>query len=155
VGEPLRFTGANPPVSLWPRYPNWQNAYDEEGLPDQDETTLRPADNQESIDDDVSFTAGDAVLANGESVPAMLGVLSGKLEWVYVYPDPSLDDCWVLSFDVPSQRWVAMNEDWFLQSAGIIRAPVNDASIFPIRVTSRLVLQHTGEKIEIEIEDPG
>ena len=50
---------------------------------------LCPADNQQTIDDEVSFTAGDAVLANGQIVPAMLGVLSGELGWVYVYPDSS------------------------------------------------------------------
>ena len=74
--ERLRFTGNNPPVGLWPRYPNWQNAYDEEGVPGQDETTLRPADNQQVIDDDVSFSAGDAALANGQirSGPAGSGL---------------------------------------------------------------------------------
>jgi len=155
VEERLRFTGENPPVGLWPRFPNWQNAYEEEGFPDQDETTLRPADNQETIDDDVSFTAGDAVLANGQIVPAMLGVLSCELGWIYVYPDPSLDVCWVLSFHVPSQRWTAMNDVWFLQGDGLVRVPVENSSVFPIRVTSRLPLQRKGEIITLEIESPG
>jgi hypothetical protein len=155
VEERLRFTGENPPVRLWPRFPNWQNAYEEEGMPGQDETTLRPADNQESIDDDVSFTAGDAILPNGQVVPAMLGVLSGELGWVYVYPDPAQDICWMLSFHVPSQRWVAMNDDWFLQSGGVVRVPVRGSTVFPIRVTSRLPLQRSGEVIAQEIDDPG
>jgi hypothetical protein len=33
--ERLRFTGENPPRSLWARYPNWENAIDEEGFADQ------------------------------------------------------------------------------------------------------------------------
>src|SRR5262245_52114629 len=51
--ERLRFTGENPPLSLWARFPNWQNAIEEETFPGQDETTLRPADNQQTIDDEV------------------------------------------------------------------------------------------------------
>jgi hypothetical protein len=155
VEERLRFTGENPPVRLWARFPNWQNAYEEEGLPGQDETTLRPADNQQMIDNDVSFTAGEAVMANGQRFPAMLGVLSGELGWVYVYPEPSQDVCWVLSFHVPSQRWAAMNDDWFLQGSAVMRVPVGDSAMFPIRVASRLPLERTGEIIAAEIEDPG
>jgi hypothetical protein len=155
VEERLRFAGENPPIRLWTRYPNWRNAIEEEGLPGQDETTLRPADNQQSIDDDVNFTAGDAVRANGQRVPAMLGLLSGELGWVYVYPDPSEDTCWMLSFHMPSQRWVAMNDDLFLQGDGLTRVPVGNSGVFPLRVTSRLPLDRTGEIIAAEIEVPG
>lgn len=143
--EHLRFTGKNPPLRHWDRFPNWQNTYEEEELPDQDETTLRPADNQATIDDDVSFTAGDAVLADGRSIPALLGVLSGEWEGIHVYPDPSQDVCWTLSFDVPSQRWKAMNEDWYLELDGVLRVPVGDTAVFPLRVSSRVPLQHTGQ----------
>ncbi|MFN0052766.1 MAG: hypothetical protein ACKV0T_11285 [Planctomycetales bacterium] len=153
--ERLRFTGENPPVRLWSRYPNWKNAYEEEGFPGQDETTLRPADNQLTVDDDVSFTAGDAVLSNGKIVPAMLGVDSGELGWVYVYPEPSSDDCWMLSFNVPSQRWLAMNDVCLLQSGGMVGVPVGDSAVFPIRVNSRLPLERTGAIISMEIRDPG
>ena len=153
--ERVRSSGGTPPGHLWPRLPNWRNSYEEEGLPDQDETTLRPADNQQTLDDDVSCTAGDAVLANGQTVPAMLAVWSGELGSVYVYPDPSENVCWILSFNVPSQRWVAMNDDWLLKGGGVVRVPVGNSAVFPIRVTSRLPLQGTGEIIAIEIESVG
>jgi hypothetical protein len=153
--ERLRFTGENPPPRLWLRFPNWQNAFDEEGLPDQDETTLRPADNQRTIDDETTFTAGDAVFANGQVVPALLGVLCGDLGWVYVCPDPEQDNCWVLRYDVPSARWVAMNEEWFLQGARLLPVPVENPSVFPLRVSSRLPLQLTGNLIAVQIGQPG
>jgi hypothetical protein len=51
----LRFTGEWPPQSLWSKYPNWEYALDEEDEPGQDETTLRPSENQSNIDDDVAF----------------------------------------------------------------------------------------------------
>jgi hypothetical protein len=152
--EHLRFTGENPPLRLWTQYPNWQNAYDEEGLPDQDETTLRPSDNQHTIDDDVSFTAGIAVLANGQSVPALLGMVAGNLDAVYVYPAPPAERCWLLSADPLSRRWIAMNQDWLLQAGDMLRVPVGDTSVFPLRVRSRLPLLRTHEAIAVEIRDP-
>jgi len=154
MAEKLRFTGENPPPSLWSRFPNWQNAYDEEGIPGQDETTLRPADNQRTIDGEVTFTAGDATFACGDTVPAMLGVISGELGWIYVYPNPDEELCWVLSFHVPSNHWIAMNDDWFLEGGEVLRVPVGDSDVFPMRVGSRLPLQSSGEVIKVEIGNP-
>ena len=154
VEERLRFTGENPPPSLWGRFPNWQNAYEEEGLVGQDETTLRPADNQRAIDDEVSFTAGNVVFADGRTFPALLGVLCGSVGWVYVYPDPPRDECWVLRLDEPSQRWVAMNDKWFVQGRGILPVPVADPTVFPLGVTSRLPLESSGEIVSLDIPCP-
>jgi hypothetical protein len=154
VAENLRFTGENPPPSLWDRFPNWQNAYEEEGILGQDETTLRPADNQRAIDDEVTFTAGDASFASGPTVPALLGVISGELGWIYVYPNPDEDLCWILSFDVPSNQWTAINEDWFLEGGGILPAPLDDPTVFPMMVSSRLPLESSGDTIKAEINNP-
>ena len=149
--EHFRFTGENPPRTLWCRFPNWQNAYEEETLPDQDETTLRPANNQETIDDDISFTAGDVTFANGQSAPALLEVLCGELSSVHAYPDPQQEKCWILTFHGPWNRWRAKNDDWFLQIGSILRVPVENVDLFPMRVTSRLVLQQSGQIIEAQI----
>ena len=54
-------------------------------------------------------------------------------------------------YDVPSQRWVAMNEDWFLRGKGILRTPVEDLGVFPLRIVSRLPLQRSGRIIAVEI----
>jgi hypothetical protein len=87
----LQFTGENPPVRLWPRFPNRQNANQEEGLPGQDETTRRPADNQETIDDETTRRMLDGMgwasqhitlLATGQSVSFRPrgNSMSGKIE---------------------------------------------------------------------------
>lgn len=156
MSERLRFTGTSPPQSLWARYPNWQNAYEEEGLPDQDETTLRPADNQQVIDDDVSFSAADVELADGTRRSALLSLIAGEAGWVYGYPDPRQDVCWALRYDVPTRRWVAMNDDWFLKGdPALVPVPVDRAGTFPMRVWSRLPLAATGERVVLEIPRPG
>jgi hypothetical protein len=154
MAKRLRFTGKNPLPSLADDYPNWENAYDEEGSPGQDETTLRPADNQKTIDDMVSFTAADALLANGTTLPAWLYVVRGELGDVHVYPDPKKDEVWAVRFDSRVQNWVAQNQAWLLQIPGIVRVPVNDSAVFPVRITSRLPLQRTGSVIAVEIAQP-
>lgn len=151
--ERFRFTGEDPPYRLWGRFPNWQNAFGEEDLSNQDETTLRPADNQETIDDDVTYTAGDAVFASGQICPALLCVQSGEVGWINVYPDAQQMECWIVRFDVPNAKWVAMNDDWFLEEGVILRVPLDDPDVFPLRVTSRLPLQRSGELIVIDIEN--
>lgn len=151
LDEHPRITGQNPPLHLWDRFPNWQNAYEEETLDDQDETTLRPADNQQAIDDDVSFAAGEAVLAGGQKLPALLALVTGEIDYVYAYPNPSRDECWVLRSDLEGENWVAMNEDWFLEIQGILPVPLQTPGLFPMRVISRLPLASTGRVIDIEI----
>jgi hypothetical protein len=152
--ERFRFTGQSPPPNLLGRFPNWQNAYDEEGMPDQDESTIRPADNQCTIDDEVSCTAGDAILASGQKLPALLEVQGGELWTVYVYPEPPSPKAWAMSFHTPSQRWVAMNEKWDLQGEEALPVPLDDPGIFPIRVSSRLPLEGSSDKIRVEIAKP-
>ena len=68
----LRFTGENPPPELLSEYPNWENAYDEEGVEGQDETTLRPAENQSVIEEYTSFAAAEVVLNSGQKCPALI-----------------------------------------------------------------------------------
>ncbi len=70
----LRFTGEWPPRSLWPERPNWEHALNEEGLPDHDETTLRPSPERETIGPDVAFTGRCIhirVNSDGSSEPAV------------------------------------------------------------------------------------
>jgi hypothetical protein len=47
--KPLRYTGDWPPPNVLSQYSNWVFAYDEEGEDDQDETTVRPEEQQSFI----------------------------------------------------------------------------------------------------------
>lgn len=60
--KPLRFTGQNPPPELWRTYPNWLNAFEEEGEAGQDETTLVPHEVQTHIAPHTAFTAATVCL---------------------------------------------------------------------------------------------
>jgi hypothetical protein len=151
--ERFRFTGQRPPPGLLGRFPNWEPAYDEECMPNQDESTLRPADNQRTIDDE-AWTAGDAILGSNQELPALLYVLRGELCIVYVYPEPPSAKAWAMRFDTPSQRWVPMNEEWFLQGEDDLPVALDDSGIFPIQVTGRLPLERSSDNIRVEIAKP-
>ncbi len=154
MAKRLRFTGENPPTKLWVKYPNWQYALEEEDLPDQDETTIRPADNQRSIDDDVCFSAGDAISAGGATFPALLYLISRELDSIYVIPDPKKNDCWILQFEDDSKRWVVCNDEDSPSTDGILAAPLDEPGMFPLRVTSRLPVKGTRKRLLVEIERP-
>jgi hypothetical protein len=103
----------------------------------------------------VTFSVGNSVLASGETVATLLGILFGELDWVYVYPNSHSNECWVLRFDEPSQRWVAMNDDWFLQSSErLLPVPITDDKVFPLHLTIRLPLQRLGKTIAADIPTP-
>ena len=83
----LRFTEENPPLKYLDEFPNWSNAYDEETEDDQDETTLKPHEQQHFIDDNVSFTAADLTAADGTKYVALLYVIAGVACDISVYGD--------------------------------------------------------------------
>ncbi len=139
----LRVTGDNPPQQYWAQYPNWENAWDEEGNEDQDETTLKPSANQGSIDDEVTFSAGEAEFAGGSVLPALIAFVESDIDCVYVYPDQNSDRCWVISPDEPG-RWDA--EDG-REELGLLPAPSNLADLLPLTIRSRLPLKRSGAPI--------
>lgn len=151
--ERLRFTGQNPPRHFWTRYPNWENAIDEEGFPDQDETTLRPASNQSSIDRFVTFTAGEAALADGRILPAFISLAGCEVWTISVYPETEREISWGVQFHVPTKRWLPMNEAWFLSELSI-PVPLETPGIFPMEVSTRLPLDRSGEPLRVTVHIP-
>ncbi len=68
----LRFTGRLPTEAALRQFPNWEFALEEEGLPDQDETTLRPADEQARIEWETACTAATATTPDGTELMVIL-----------------------------------------------------------------------------------
>ena len=81
----LRFTNDWPPPGLWSKYPNWAFAYDEEDREGQDETTLKPANDQDRISEEVDYTAAEAEQADGVKLPALIEMITGKAWGVQVF----------------------------------------------------------------------
>lgn len=135
-----RYTGGRlPPSSALEVYPCWMPALDEEGDDGQDESTIRPDDQQDFIGEFAVYTAADAELADGRTVPALLGqpdatflhkdevdviiVYEGKRHWrVDTYDH---DASWQPAEEGPTKRH-------------------GNTKVFPMRVRSRLPLERPG-----------
>ena len=147
----LRFTGENPPLEYLEQFPNWSNAYDEEGDDDQDETTLKPHEQQNFIDDHVSFTTADLKTANGAKYVALLEVIAGVPCALDVYDNES----WILqNRNYPIDQWRSLREPWLPEDLKTKEILFDDTSIFPLQVRSRLP-RTNGENIHFQIEMNG
>jgi len=137
---PHRYTGGWPPPVVLDEIPNWQNALDEEGVPGQDESTIKPAENQRTITDDAEYTAADVVVADGRETPALIELDSGRPERVICFDGQVTREISCVRGDAP-----------------II--PVPDASryLFPIRVVSRLSqnLRNPDDRLRFTLDDHG
>ena len=146
----LRFTGENPTIEALGEYPNWVNAYDEEGFEGQDETTLKPEDDQLCITDQTAFTAGEVVFGDGSKLPVLISLLNSEVTGFSVYREPEWP---YLSYDEYWNRWSVLpdllspdrdrGEQWWkLQQ-------------FPARVSSKLPLRSTDERWSVVIDGDG
>jgi hypothetical protein len=135
-----RYTGDWPPPKVLKQFPNWEMAYEEDGLEQgQDDTTIRPQEEQSVITYDTIHTAGDVTLADGRTFPAIITVVSGA-------PD-------ACSFH-DGKRWWSIQtfrKKWKSQGDSV---DMKDKSIFPLRMRTRLPKQD-GEHWQIEVRSSG
>lgn len=130
----LRFTGENPPVELWTQYPNWTNAWDEEGAAGQDETTLRPDHEQNVIGSDTTFTAADVTFADGRTFPAFAEIGNAELWGFHVY---ETDAEWYYRHDSPTNRW-GLYAPAGISTKDRPSVSYNESAVFPLRLKLRL-----------------
>ena len=150
MGERIRVTGDFPPLHYLEKYPNWENALDEEDVEGQDETTLRPAKIQNIITTDTTFTAGDLTSSNGRKFLAILEVrfFSGQLDGVTAFRDS--EPLWYVFYSRVEKKWITCMAG---QLPKIV--PVQDMSIFPLTIKSRLPREITGKPHHIVVQADG
>jgi hypothetical protein len=150
MSKPLRYTGCWPPPDVLAQYPNWIYALDEEGEEDQDETTIKPEDQQHYISERTCFTAADIVLAGGvvktgfitvdEIVPCAIDVFDGQ-EWWSVGKGNG-------------RRWETGTQSWLPTEEGRPTVSLDDRRIFPLVAKSRLQ-KIDGEPMTISVSADG
>ena len=151
--KPYRYTGSFPPIDVLAQFPNWENAIDEEGEDGQDETTLRPADEQTYIGEWVPFTAADAWLASGEHCPAIGYVIDPVgITSLHVFNG---DDWRELRYDLETQLWSPFVADYIPEPDRPPTVSLSDTSIFPLRVSTRLPFEPGGEPFATTIDSNG
>ncbi|MCR4415583.1 MAG: hypothetical protein NUV77_24490 [Thermoguttaceae bacterium] len=151
----VRITGDNPSPELLEKYPNWEYALDEEDVPGQDETTLRPAENQSLITEDVAFTAATVWLNDGRECPAIIELCRGVAGVQFF-----LDGRWyrlVRCVDRFEQfeRWEPFVEDWLPEEERSPSVSLSDQAFFPLRFSSRLPYYPTSLPIRTRILPDG
>lgn len=147
----LRFTGEWPPPALWRQYPNWESALEDEGEPGQDETTLRPSQEQRFVLE-FGFTAGEVEQANGQRLPALLSMCDG-IDGVTAFT--SDHGGWSIQHLGKPARWVCTVEDWLPESERSPSVSLQDPAVFPLQVRSLLPLRETGKPLEFRILSDG
>jgi hypothetical protein len=125
---------------------------DEEGEDGQDETTLRPSENQSVIAQYVSFTAATAWLNDGRKCPAIIEMIYDA-EGLQFY----LEGLWYRVVRRSNrtgqfERWEPYVENW-LPEAERHSPPLSlaDETVFPLRFASRLPFHKTSSLIRIKI----
>ena len=149
----FRFTGEWPPRSLLSTYPNWENALDEEDVPGQDETTLRPAEEQEVITTEVAYTAAEIEQADGTRLGALINLYGGEVDTIIGFVTES--DGWTITKLGNPGRWTCVVEDWKPEEERSPSVRFDDARVFPLVVRSTLPLASTGRRVEFRLGPDG
>jgi hypothetical protein len=133
MAKPLRYTGCWPPVDILDEYPKWVLATDEEGEPDQDETTIKPENQQAFISDETDFSVAFVSLANGTTARGVLSFINGKVDAVDVFDGR---DWW----RIRSERggWISFADTWVPAEQRRPSVSLSDENLFPAQVNSRL-----------------
>jgi hypothetical protein len=148
----LRFTGENPPPELWREYPNWRNAYEEEGEEGQDETTLMPHEIQTHIGEYTSLTAGIARLHDGREFPAFLAVGERGVDGCEIY---ETDTPWRVYYSYPDKRWVAFRAEWLPESERPPAVSFADDTVFPLEIRMAVPWTQGGRPAAYQITKDG
>lgn len=146
--EKLRFTGVWPPLQIAKKYPNWEYALDEEDVKGQDETTIRPEAQQIAISDDTAYTMARAKQADGTDRMAIVAIVGGGIVAVDVYINAR--DAWRVGKN--GDKWEPFIQTWLPEKDRMPFVSLNDAGIFPLRVTTILPADETGRPLEEQIK---
>jgi hypothetical protein len=148
----LRFTGQNPPPELWREYPNWRNAYEEEGMEGQDETTLMPDEVQTHIGESTSFTAGVARLHDGREFPAFLSLGRAGIDGCEVHQTSAP---WRIYFSYPDKRWVPFRAEWLPVGQRPHSVSLEDDAVFPLEIVMAVPWRQGGKRAAYRVEKDG
>jgi hypothetical protein len=149
----LRFTGEWPPEEILRQYPNWEYALDEEGVPGQDETTLKPQSEQGHINIDTVFTVGEVLTNDGNTYPAILEMSDSRIEGINTFTAEGR--AWRIYMTRPTRKWVPFEADWLSEAERPLPVSFDDQSVFPITVTSLLPKAQGSHPMRILIESHG
>ncbi|HLJ88000.1 MAG TPA: hypothetical protein VKZ53_14355 [Candidatus Angelobacter sp.] len=130
----LRYTGCWPSLDVLIQYPNWVFIFDEENAEGQDETTIKPEDQQSRISEETCFTTADATLADGRIKTAIIRLDENQPSALDVFDE---GDWWSVQ-QRSGKNWETVDEIWLPEKERRPTVSLNDQGIFPLIAKSRL-----------------
>lgn len=150
--KPLRYTGDWPPPEVLQDYPNWVFAYDEEGEDGQDETTVKPEDQQTFITTETQVTAGTLVLADGHTLPAIVCIEKGSPVGVSAFEGRWT---WSVWRDGRKSTWRPATQEYLPENQRLPSVSLADSRIFPLRFSTSLPRKSGDQPWRIEVHPDG
>lgn len=142
-----RLTGRRPSPAQLRKWPNWRHCHDEEGEGGQDETTIRPDDEQSVIGPETTCTAFRLSTADGRRFPGFARAADAE--------DLAAGRIDLLSALDPRGAWqVVMAPGSWTLPAGQRTAPKADDGRWPIEGTSVLPLS-SGKRLSFILKSGG
>jgi hypothetical protein len=142
-----RLTGRLPSPTQLKKWPNWRDCLDEEDEEGQDESTIRPSDDQKQIAKDATYTAAVVIGTDGRRRVGLLhnpfpgDLRKGRAEEVYVF-----EGARTRGLEIGRRTW---------QPGRFVERPfAADDRRLPLRVRSVLT-RPSGRRIELVIEKGG
>lgn len=148
-----RFTGEFPPLEILNKYANWEFALGEEHIDGQDETTLRPANEQAYISENVAYTAAVATFASGLKRPALIEIFTGTPNGINVFKND--DEVWRICYDYLEKKWIPFIEYWLPERERGLTVSMSDKTVFPLVIESRLPYKRKGKPIHFIVKSDG
>jgi hypothetical protein len=140
-----RYTGEWAPIEVLEKFSNWDYALDEEDIEGQDETTIKPQENQKEIDSTTCASVADIDLPSGERIHGIIVLVDKSILFV----DFLFNEQWY-RIEKRNDVWVTLYEEWLPIERRAPKIDMTDKRFFPMHVVSRLPVQG-GKRIEIEI----
>ena len=144
--EKYRYTGEWPPIEILEKFSNWDYALDEEDVEGQDETTIKPQENQIEVDSATCGSVADISLPSGEKTHGVV-VLADK---DILFVDFLFNKKWH-RIEKKKDVWIPLYEEWLPVERRAPKFDIKDGRFFPMEVISRVPIQG-GERIKIEIK---
>jgi hypothetical protein len=152
MAKALRYTGDWPPPEVLRKYPNWVFAHDEEGEESQDETTIRPEDQQSFISHETQITAATLLLPDGRTLPALVCMDHGSPAGVSAFEERW---SWSVWRDHGTTSWSPPNQDYLPEAERLPSVSLSDSRVFPVRFATLLPRESGGQPWRIEIRPDG
>ena len=146
-----RYTGVWPPIKILQKIYNWDYALGEESSPGQDETTIKPQEVQNCIDNWTAFTVATVEFNDQSKHTAIIELINSKISSISVFHNDKDNECWRIVKNWNNSNWEPFIQDWLPVERRCDSVTMKEYGIFPLKILSKLP-NDKGKHIEFILE---